>query len=82
MDLIVLLFLVGSFALLVTVHVALAVGLSFRRPRWRGPLAFVIPPLAPYWGMEVGMRVRSLLWLVALAIYVVSLIAAKIVHFR
>jgi hypothetical protein len=73
-DHVVLVLLVVSFASLVTVHVALAFGLAMRRPRWRGAVAFLLPPLAPYW----GMRVRSLLWLIALASYVVGLIIAKV----
>jgi hypothetical protein len=77
-DHVVLVLLVVSFASLVTVHVALAFGLAMRRPRWRGAVAFLLPPLAPYWGMLERMRVRSLLWLIALASYVVGLIIAKV----
>jgi hypothetical protein len=68
--------LVGSFALLVTVHVALAAGLVKRPPRWRGPVALLVPPLAPYWGMRERMRVRTSLWLGALMVYIVTRMAA------
>jgi hypothetical protein len=68
--------LVGSFALLVTVHVALAAGLLLRSPRWRAPIAFLVPPLAPYWGMQEGMRVRTALWLSALGVYILARVTA------
>ena len=75
MELVVLCVLVVSFALLVTAHVALSVGLALRRPRWRGPLAFLVPPLAPWWGMQQRMRAWSLLWIGSLAIYLTALVA-------
>lgn len=78
MDLVGLLLMVGAFALLVTTHFALAFGLVFRRPRWRGPLALLVPPLAPYFGMLEKLRVRSWLWLAALALYVVGLIVTRV----
>ena len=76
MDLAVIATLVGSFALLVSVHLTLAVGLVWRRRYWRGALALLLPPLAPYWGFAEGMRVRSVAWLSALGLYVASLVAA------
>ncbi len=78
MDIVVMLTIAGSFALLATVHVALAYGLVFRKPWWRGPVALVIPPLAPWWGLEEGMRVRSALWLTAVCIYGVARILGGI----
>ena len=41
--------LVLAFATLVTVHVAIVLGLAWRYPRWRALAALVVPPLAPYW---------------------------------
>ena len=70
--------LVGSFALLVTTHLALAAGLSLKPPRWRGPLALLVPPLAPYWGMQEHMRLRASLWVAALMIYIVARMLAGI----
>jgi hypothetical protein len=70
--------LLGSFALLVTVHVALAAGLFCRAPRWRGALALLLPPLAPYWGMRERMRVRTSLWLGSLMVYIVARMVAGI----
>ncbi len=68
--------LVTAFALLVTLHVALVFRLVLRHPRWRGLVALVLPPLAPYWGMEAGMKRMAALWIVALSVYVVARIAA------
>ena len=63
-----------AFGLLITAHVVLAASLAIeRRPRWRGLVALLVPPLAPYWGMEERMRLRSALWLGAAAAYVVAL---------
>ena len=63
-----------AFGLLITAHVVLAASLAIeRRPRWRGLVALLVPPLAPYWGMEERMRLRSALWPAAAAAYVVAL---------
>ena len=70
--------LVASFAVLCTAHVALAFGLTLERPRYRGPLAFFVPPLAPYWGMERGMKRRAGVWVAALTVYVLARILAEI----
>ncbi|HEY6560226.1 MAG TPA: hypothetical protein VI072_23235 [Polyangiaceae bacterium] len=78
MDLAVMLALVGSFALLVTMHVAIAAGLTLKPPRWRGLLALLVPPLAPYWGMRERMRRRTALWVVSLMVYIVARLAAGI----
>lgn len=78
MELAVLVALLGSFAVLLTVHVALAAGLFLKGPRWRGPVALLVPPLALYWGMHERMRLRSALWLTSLTVYIVSRIIAEI----
>ncbi len=78
MDAVLLGLLIGSFALLLTSHVGLALGLLSRPPRWRAPIALLVPPLAPYWGMETGMRRRAALWIVALFTYVIARIVAEI----
>jgi len=77
-DVAVLIALVVSFAVLVTAHVALAFALTLRVPRWRGPVSFLVPPLAPYWGMEVGMKRRAGLWVTALVVYVLARILAEL----
>ncbi len=78
MDAVVLICLLLSFAVLVTAHVALAAGLALRIPRWRGPLSFFVPPLAPYWGMEVGMKKRAGVWVAALCVYALARILAEL----
>ncbi len=70
--------LVLAFALLVTVHVMITFGLTARRPRWRGPVAFVVAPLAPYWAWRERMRVRAAMWAVALVAYVAVRVAASV----
>jgi hypothetical protein len=71
-DVIVLVVLVVSFAVFATSHVALVFGLILRSPRWRGAAALLVPPLAPFWGVENRMYVRSALWLAALVTYVAT----------
>ena len=68
--------LVLAFATLLTVHVALAAGLTARTPRWHGPVAFVVPPLAPFWGWRARLRARAVAWLVAAAAYAALLVLA------
>ncbi len=69
--------LVLAFATFVTVHVFLAGRLTLRaRPRWRGLLALVVPPLAPLWAFREGWRRSATLWVAAVLAYVVARIAA------
>ena len=70
--------LVGSFALHITVHVAIVAGLLSRSPRWRAPLALLVPPLAPYWAMRERMRRRTALWLASLMVYILARIMGGI----
>jgi hypothetical protein len=65
--------LILSFALLATAHVAIGTGLLTRPPRWRAALAFLVPPLAPFWGFREGLRVWSGIWLASVAVYAVCL---------
>jgi hypothetical protein len=70
--------LVLGFAMLATIHLVLAARLSLRtRPRWRGLIALVIPPLAPLWGFREGWRWTATLWLVAVVLYAGGVIAAQ-----
>jgi hypothetical protein len=61
--------LVLAFATLVTVHVAIVLGLAFRDPRWRALAAFFVPPLAPYWALRSGMAVRGAIWIGSVVLY-------------
>ena len=58
-----------AFATLVTVHVAIVLGLAWRDPRWRALAAFVVPPLAPYWALRSGMMVRGAIWIGSVVLY-------------
>ena len=67
--------LVLGFATLVTVHFALAIRLMrSERPRWRGLVALVVPPLAVIWGFRAGFRRNAVVWLVAVVVYLIALI--------
>jgi hypothetical protein len=50
-------------------HFALIGALLARRPRYRAAVAFVLPPLAPYWGWRAGLRRRVYLWTITLLLY-------------
>jgi hypothetical protein len=66
-----------AFAFLVTAHLAIAVGLVAKTPRWRALVALVVAPLAPYWAWREHMRVRAVIWAAGLVLYVVALIASS-----
>lgn len=77
-DILVLSALVLGFATLVTAHVALAARLFLReRPRWRGLVALLVPPLAVVWAFRAGWRRTATLWLIAVVVWVLALIAAQ-----
>lgn len=70
-DTVVVVVAVLTFAVLITAHLALVLGLALREPRWHAAVAFVVPPLAPYWGFRENMRVRSIVWGAAFVVYVI-----------
>ena len=77
MDLVLLAALVVAFATLTTVHLAIAARLTLRaRPRWRGLVALLVPPLAPIWAYREGWSRSASLWVAAVLIYVVARIVA------
>lgn len=45
-------------SLFLTAHLATAYGLLWRRPRWRAPVAALVPPLGAWWAWREGLRVR------------------------
>jgi len=65
-----------GLATLITAHVALVWRLSWQRPRWRGLVALVVPPLAVIWALRAGWRANALVWLAAVGVYLIALIAA------
>jgi hypothetical protein len=78
-DILVLATIVVAFATLVTVHIAVAVRLMLRtKPRLRGLLALVIPPLAPIWAFREGWRRSGILWIGAVLLYMVGRVVASI----
>jgi hypothetical protein len=69
--------LVLGFATFVTAHVALSARIALRqKPRWRGLLALLVPPLGLLWAFRAGWRRLGLLWLAGVAVYLVARIAA------
>jgi hypothetical protein len=76
-DTLIIAFVVLTFAGLLTAHVAIVFGLAFREPRWRAAVAFVVPPLAPYWAFREHLRVRSILWGVAFVLYLIARLAGR-----
>jgi hypothetical protein len=77
-DLIVVATLVLAMASFLTAHVAIAYGLAWRPPRWRVLAALLVPPLAPLWAWRERMRVRTIVWVVALALYVVAMVVSRL----
>ncbi len=69
--------LVGAFALLVTLHVAIFYGLLRRRHVAQGLGAFVVPPLAPWFAFTRGMRALAIAWIASAALYGVGLFLAR-----
>jgi len=67
--------LILCFASWLTVHLAIAVELLSRRPRWRAVIC-LLPPLAAYWALRQGMHRRVALWGTSALGYLVLLYAA------
>lgn len=71
--------LVLSLATLITVHFGIALRLFLReRPRWRGVVAFVVPPLAVIWGFKAGWKGLAGLWLGAVLVYATALVGVAV----
>lgn len=75
-DTVLTLALVAAFAGLITAHVATVFGLARTGHPGRAAGAFIAPPLAPYWALTSGMRVRGALWLGFAVLYAVALFVA------
>ncbi|MBI5535128.1 MAG: hypothetical protein HY898_20545 [Deltaproteobacteria bacterium] len=65
--------LVVLFATSVTAHVAIVAGLAVRPPRWRAAAAFALPLLAPIFAFSERMKVRGVIWCVAVVAYGITL---------
>jgi hypothetical protein len=69
--------LLGSFAALLTVHVASLFGIVKKNAYGRAAGALAIPPLAPVFAFTSGMRARAVLWCLFAAAYVGALLLAR-----
>jgi hypothetical protein len=65
-----------SFGLLVTAEVVLVIRLAREGPAWRALVAFLVPPLAPYWGFRGQSRGWSGVWVGAFLAYLLLLFRA------
>jgi hypothetical protein len=64
---------------LVTTHVASSVRLLLQvRPRYRGLVALVVPPLAPVWAYSQTWRAMCWVWVGAVVIYAAAVGAAQL----
>ena len=78
-DGIVLAVLLLSFATLLTTHIAIAVRLTLRvEPRYRGVLAFFVPPLAPVWAYAQAWRAMCWIWVGSVVAYAAAVGAASL----
>ena len=76
-DFVVLGLVIVSFAILVTTHVTILVGLARRVPRANALLAFVVFPLAPFLAFKERMRVRGVVWILGAVLYIVARVLAR-----
>ncbi|MCA9588449.1 MAG: hypothetical protein KC657_24195 [Myxococcales bacterium] len=58
-------------------HVAVSVALARKAKWYLGLVAFLVPPLAPYWAFKAGLRPLGLAWLGSLAAYAAGVAAAR-----
>ena len=58
---------------LMTVHVYLLLGLSFRGQTRKALAALVFPPLGPFWAWKAHMRARTLAWVSLFVLYALLL---------
>lgn len=68
--------MVLAFALGVTAHLAIVVGLASRLPRWRALAALLVAPLAPYWAFRERMSVRGGIWVFSVLAYGIARLLA------
>ena len=61
-DLVVVVLLVGSFAVFWLVHLLIVLRLAQIGPLWRALVALVALPMAPYWALHAKLRVLATLW--------------------
>ncbi len=69
-------------AVFMSAHVAIAIGLGLGprragRSRTKGRVvralvALLVPPVAPWWAWQAGLRTRTIVWGAALALYAIG----------
>ncbi len=64
--------LIGTFAVLVAVHVVNVFGIARKRHFAAALGSLVIPPLAPYFAFTEGMPIRAIAWIASAALYAVA----------
>jgi hypothetical protein len=69
--------LFGSFAALITVHVASLFGIAKQKAYGQAAGALVFPPLAPFFAFSRGMHVRAIMWCLFAAAYLVAFLTAR-----
>jgi hypothetical protein len=66
--------MVLGFATFVTAHLVLLVVLTiWEKPRWRGPVALLLPPLAPMWAWRAGRKFAASCWALGLVVYAIGI---------
>jgi hypothetical protein len=65
-------FVAVSLLVFICAHLSLLGGLLVHPPRSRALVALVVPPLAPYWGWQRGLKDPVSIWAVALALYAIG----------
>jgi len=69
--------LAALLAVFACAHTAIAIGLARSRAeghvlRARALVALLVPPLAPWWAWQAGLRARTIVWGAALALYAIG----------
>lgn len=73
--------LLASFATLLTTHLVIAVRLVVgAKPRYRGLLVLVVPPLAPMWAYRERWRKLCWTWLGSVVAYAGLLAVASLLR--
>jgi hypothetical protein len=66
----------AALVVLLAAHGTLVVGLARKGPWHRAAAALLVPPLAPWWGYRAGLRVATIAWCAALALYTLGVVVA------
>ncbi len=67
--------LAAVLAALLGAHAVLLLGVARRLGWTRALAALLLPPLAPFWGWQAGLRRTSFVWGAALAAYTLALVS-------